>query len=109
MQLSTGAKGWLWFLFIVNIIGGMLNLISLILTGILGLFSVVSSIILIIGVGIMLFQQKKLGFYLMCVSAVISLISNLVIGTGFIAAVVGAGLLPLITFLVLKNCWDQMR
>ena len=107
-MLSSGAKGWLWFLFIVNIIGGVFTLIGLFFTGFSGLFSLISSLLLIAGVAIMLFQQRKLGFYLMCAAAALSFLINLINGTGIIAAALGAVLCPLITYLVLKNCWDQM-
>lgn len=116
MQLNTGAKVWLWIVFVLNIITCVLAIVGSI--GVLALLgpgmfiatlaSIAAEIVLILGVAMLLFKGKKVGFYLLCACAVIGLVLNLITGAGIVQSILGAVLFPLITYLLIKNQWYEL-
>lgn len=109
MQLNAAAKGWLWFVFIVN----ALVCLSAIGTAVtlspkIGIFTAAAEVLILIGVGLLLFKQKKVGFYIICAVVVVNLVVNIVLGVGIIRSVISAVIMPLITFLCLKSQWDEL-
>lgn len=116
MQLNTGARVWLWIVFVLNIVGcvlaaiGSLGLLAVAGLGtfIITLISIAINVVLIIGVALMLFNSQKSGFYLMCGCAAVGLVLNLILGTGLIRAIIGAIVCPLITYLFLREQWNEM-
>ncbi len=116
MELNTGAKVWLWIIFVINIITLVVS-IPTILTGItllgptytlLSVISIVVSCVFVAGIAVLLFGHKKVGFYLMVVAAVASLILNIALGTNIVRAIISAVLCPLITYFVIKSQWDEL-
>lgn len=106
--MTTGLKVWLWVVFVLNIISAVTSVFAAMLLPILWV-SVVLEIVIIVGIGLLLFGQKKIGYYLVCAMAVLGLIVNVVLGTNIIYAVISAVLMPLITWLLMKNTWDQFE
>lgn len=106
--MTTGLKGWLWFVLVVNAI----SCVSMVTTAILvplAWVSVALEILIIAGVSMLLFGRKKMGFYLICGAAVLGLVINVILGVNIIYAVVSAVLMPLITWLLMKNTWYEFQ
>lgn len=116
MTWNTGAKVWLWIVFVLNIIAFVFAAIGVIgLTALLGplvlvatLLSLVVEVILIVGVAMLLFKGKKIGFYLLVACAVIGLILNLISGAAIVKSIISAVVMPLITYLLIKKQWDEL-
>lgn len=116
MQLNSGAKVWLWIIFVLNIVSVALTAVGLpgvmllfdLKTLLVSILGVVLSVIVIVGIGILLFRQKKIGFYLICTCAVAGLIVNIIIGNGIIWSAISAVVSPLITYLFLKSQWEEL-
>lgn len=116
MKLNTGAKVWLWIVFVLNIIAFAMAIIGVAaLTAIAGpivlvatILSLVAEVVLIVGVAMLLFSGKKIGFYLMVACAVAGLILNLIAGEAIARSIVSAVLCPLITYLLIKNQWNEL-
>ena len=108
MKKST--KIWLWVALVICIATTILNATE-------GRWpSVAMAVCSMIGLCILLFAQKKLGFYLMCgfntlsflYSAVGSLSGeNAVVGV--VMSFVGAALIPVITGLFLRSQWKELK
>lgn len=107
-SMKTGLKVWLWFLFIVNIISAFVVATAALFAPLLWV-NVITEIILVVGVCLLLFGKKKVGFYLMCACAVISFVVNLISGTNIASAIVGLILCPSITYLLLKDGWEKFQ
>lgn len=128
--MSKGLKGWLWFIFVVNILAAVGSLMTAVgaaaLSASLGLgagyialcvVSLILEIVVLVGIAMMLFAQKKLGYYLLCAAAVVGFIVNLITygmldaltAANIAQAVLGLVLCPLITFLVAKKDWNNLK
>ena len=70
--MNTGLKVWLWIVFVINIISGVM-MIPLMLIQPLLIVSLIAEVLIIVGAGLILFAQKKVGFYLMIACAATSL------------------------------------
>ena len=108
MQWSTGAKVWLWLVLVVNVLSCVSIALVLLIAPAAAIISLVLELILIAGVVLLLFRRQRIGFYLLCVCSVLSLIVNIISGTGIVRAIVSAVLFPLITYLVIKNQWNEL-
>ncbi|MDE6607666.1 MAG: hypothetical protein K2K54_07925 [Lachnospiraceae bacterium] len=108
MQWGTGAKVWMWIVLVVNGLSclGIIPIFAVL--PVLAIITLVLEIILIVGVIILLFKRQKIGFYLLCVCAVLTMIFNIILGTGIIRAVASVILMPTITFLVIRDQWNDL-
>lgn len=111
--MTKGCKIWLYILFIMQIIGCVSTLatakyIMALLDIGLGYIIVgtILSLAAIISCGLLLFQQKKVGFYGFCAIALISFIRNIIIGFNFFFALFCMVVAPLITYLFMKSNGD---
>lgn len=130
VTMSKGLKGWLWFIFVVNILAAVGALVTAFgaaaLSASLGLgagyivlcvVSLVLEIVLVIGIAMMLFAQKKLGYYLLCAAAVVGFVVNLITygmldvltAANIVQAILGLILCPLITFVAAKKDWNNLK
>lgn len=106
-KLAGGARGWSIFCIVVNALAALGNLVSAITNKTPLLFlSVVLSAAVITGFFLLL-QTKKLGFYIVCGCAAVSIIINIISGS-YGAAVFGL-LNPLITWLLLRKQWNILK
>lgn len=113
-MLSKGCKIWFWFLLIVDclaVIGYLLSIVKSPLSSILG---IIGAVLTLGGAALILFKQQKLGFYLICASAVLGLIGTLVtadkIGAGtIIGGVIGALISPLISWYFVNKNKDVLQ
>ena len=109
MKKST--KIWLWFALILCAATTVLN-------ASFGRWpSVVIAVVSIIGLGLLLFRQKKSGFILMCICYVLSFLVGVVGGTSggtslavsIAMSLIGSALVPVVTALFLRGQWDQLK
>lgn len=128
--LNTGLKVWLWIIFVINIIAAVAALITVFgaaaVSATLGLgagytvlclLSLILEVALVVGIAMMLFAQKKLGFYLLCATAVVAFVVNLITygmlsaltPVNIVRAVVSMILFPLVTYLLAKKDWDNLK
>ena len=106
--MNTGLKVWLWIVFVINIISGVM-MIPLMLIQPLLIVSLIAEVLIIVGAGLILFAQKKVGFYLMIACAAIGLVINIFGGVGVVKSIISAVLCPLITYLFMQKDWDSFR
>ena len=79
-KLGTGLQVWLWIIFVLNIITALGALAAVVGSAALGVgpvytvlcvVSFLLEIVLIVGIAMLLFKSKKVGFYMICGAAVI--------------------------------------
>lgn len=103
--MKTHTKVWLWLIFIVNILTAF-SYLRMALRSPLYWAYVLSEVCLVVAAYLMLFQQKKLGFYIFCAIAFIVFFLNISQGVMIVFALLGAVLGPVITYLFMKSSWD---
>lgn len=109
--MNKKTKIWLWVAIVISACTTILNLTYGRIP------SVVIAIVSIVGLFILLFKEKKIGFQLVCVcyilSFIIGIVSGISEGTGVFASVImsliGSALIPGITALFLKGQWDRLH
>ncbi len=106
--MTTGLKVWLWFVLVVNAISGVTMIATALIVPVVWV-SVLLEALIVAGTAMLLFAQKKMGFYLIIGAAVLGVIINLVLGGNLIMALVSAIVMPMITWLLLKNVWYDFK
>ncbi|MCD7905233.1 MAG: hypothetical protein LUG24_06610 [Clostridiales bacterium] len=107
--MTKGCKIWLWFIFICNIISCVSCLALISLIGILGAYSAVVCAVMIAGIALLLFKQKKVGFYIMLVMAVVAFIVNIMSGVSIIYALASAVVSPAVTYYFIGKNSDVIK
>ena len=102
--MNTGLKVWLWIVFVINIISGVMMIPLMLIQPLL-----IAEVLIIVGAGLILFAQKKVGFYLMIACAAIGLVINIFGGVGVAKSIISAVLCPLITYLFMQKDWDSFQ
>ena len=119
-KLSTGLTVWLWIIFVINIIVALGAVLTTIGASAVGLgagytvvcsLSVVLEIILIVGIAMMLFAHKKVGFFIIIAAAVLGLVVNVITykmldaftAANIVKSVLSAVIAPLIVYLFAKK------
>ena len=116
------AKFWLWFVFIVNIIALVISVLGLVGSVVLGpafiaimLVTVILEVAIIVGVSMLLFKKKKVGFFIICgcqvVNVILSFITGAIVGTAASTGVraIGSAIISVvILYFAIKNYWDQL-
>ena len=102
--MNTGLKVWLWIVFVINIISGVMMIPLMLIQPLL-----IAEVLIIVGAGLILFAQKKVGFYLMIACAAIGLVINIFGGVGVVKSIISAVLCPLITYLFMQKDWDSFQ
>lgn len=96
--MTKGCKIWLWILMVgagFSIIGGFT---SISYSAGSGIFAIIMGLVQLAGISLLLFQQKKEGFYLICAACLITFIFNITHQTNFVLALIGAVASPAITY-----------
>ena len=107
--MSKASKIWLWIALVMCVCTTGLNLSE-------GRWlSVGIAVVSIIGLCILLFGQRKVGFVIMCVCAV----GSFVVGASqnfaqlgamsILMSLIGSALVPVITGLFIKSQWSQLQ
>ena len=99
--MKTGAKVWLWIMLVANSLA-CVSYILLTLANPLYFLYILAEAGMITAVCLLLFFKRRLGFYIFLTVAAIALVMNI------IAALLGAVVGPLITYLVLKGSWEAL-
>lgn len=105
--MSKISRIWLLILLIINTIMAIVSLA----VGFLNPLSWVSTMIVVvyvIGIALMLFKMKKIGFHLMIAAQIMGLIVNMNLGDGFLSAVISSALPLVITYLIVRKDWVNM-
>jgi len=105
-KMSSGLKIWLWIVLVLNALSLVGTIIAAILAPLL-FFSAIGTVLIIVGVCMILFKQKKLGFYIICGTVAIVLVFNIIGGNGIILSIISAVIMPGITYLFMKPTWDS--
>lgn len=109
--MKKTSKIWLWAALVICICTTVMNALE-------GRWpSVAIAVISIIGLCILLFKEKKLGFYVMCICAavtfLVSTVHSIQGGTSvvlyIVMSLVGAAIVPLITGLFIKSQWKELK
>ena len=107
--MNKASKIWLWIALVLCVCTTGLNLSE-------GRWlSVAIAVVSIIGLCILLFGQRKVGFVIMCVCAV----GSFVVGASqnfaqlgavsILMSLIGSALVPVITGLFIKSQWSQLQ
>ena len=54
-------------------------------------------------------SKEKMGFFLICGGAAVSLVLNIILGGNIVSSVVSAVIMPLIIWLLIKNTWYEFH
>ncbi len=107
--MKTGAKVWLWIVLVLGALGLLGNLTLFLANPLIAIIYVAASVLIVAGCAVVLFKFQKLGFYLLIAGYVVNGIMNIVIGGAIISGILGMILVPLITYLVIKNDLPNMK
>lgn len=111
--MTKGAKIWLWIALVLCLLTTILNFSE-------GrIISVIIAIASLMGLILLLFKERKAGFYIMCICNAISCLysiatsASLVEGTYFVVyvvmSIVGAMIVPLITFFMIRKSFVNLQ
>jgi len=103
--MSNGLRIWLWVILVLNVIG-IIGSVGTALLIPIAWVSVLLSVLIIAGISLLLFKQKRVGYYMVIGAALLGLIVNVAVGVNIIYAVFAAVCMPLITWLFLRNNWS---
>ena len=106
--MTTGLKIWFWIVLIVNV-GTCVWEVLVALIAPLVWISVGLTMLVVLGTAMLLFARKKMGYYVICSSAVLGLIVKVCVGFGIVNALVSSVVMPLITGLLMVNTWHEFR
>lgn len=101
-------KTWLWLVLIVNVLTAI-TLFTTALQKPITFLTLIGAILLISGISLMLFMKKKLGYYLMCVAALVIFISNTIQGINILWGLSSMIISPLITYFLMKSDWESFN
>ena len=102
--MTRGLKVWLWIVLVFNAITGVTAIATAFLIPFMWVV-VLAEVLVVAGAAMLLFPQKKMGFFLICGGAAVSLIVNIILGQNIIGSAVSAVIMPLIIWLLIKNTW----
>lgn len=106
--MKSALKGWLWFIFIVNLLSIVVVLVGAFANPVLFL-SLIGGVLVVVGCALMLFKTMKAGYFIICGGAIVNFIVNLVLGANIAVAVIGLVVLPLVTYLIMRSEWEQFN
>ena len=101
--MDKGYKIWLWLLMIGGGISVLTGFATMSYSGGLGLFTVARGIAQLAGVSILLFKQRKDGFYIICAVAVMNFVFNIMHQINMLYALLGLVITPGITYLFIRK------
>mgnify|MGYP004468993991 CR=1 FL=1 len=104
MNITKGCKIWLWILIIgsgITALGGIWGLSYSVSAGV---FSIVMGILQFSGTFLLLFKQRKEGFYLLCIMAIINFVYNIaVLKINIVFAICSLIAMPAITYFFINK------
>ncbi len=102
-MMTTGCKIWLWIMLVANAISLVLGIISFSTLGVIGIYTIVAGIIAIVGICLLLFKKKRIGFYILLALAVVGLVVNIANGANIAVSILSATIAPALTFFFISK------
>ena len=96
--MTKGCKIWLWFIFVCNLLGIVLGFATLSLDIKAGIYTILAGIVMVGGIALLLFKQKKVGFYLIVAVTAVGIVCNILNGVNIAFALISAVVSPAITY-----------
>lgn len=104
MTITKGCKIWLWLLIIGSGITALVGILGLSYSVSAGLFTIVMGLLQFLGTFLLLFKQKKEGFYLLCAMAFINFVHNIVVSKiNIVFAICSLIAMPAITYFFINK------
>lgn len=109
--MKNGCKIWLYILMIGGLISFIVGFLTLPYSITAGVWTVLLAGIQMIGVAILLFKQRKEGFYILCVMKIVDFLYNVIIvrQVNVIFALISAIAMPVITYLFINKGMEQEK
>lgn len=102
-MMTTGCKIWLWIMLVANAISLVLGIISFSALGVIGIYTIAAGILAIVGICLLLFKKKRIGFYILLALAVVGLIVNIANGANIAVSILSAIIAPALTFFFISK------
>lgn len=96
--MTKGCKIWLWIILVVNSLTALMGLATMSISVGAGLWTIFIEAVAITGISLMLFKQKRMGFYIMVAAVIVTLFVNLAQHINPAMALVSAIISPSITY-----------
>lgn len=106
--LSTGCKIWFWVVLVLNALSALIS-IFFIKESAVYIASLISGIGMCAGAGMILFQKKKLGFYVLLAMAAFNLLVSVISGTYSAGMLVGPIANALISYYFVRGNSDVLK
>ncbi len=88
---------------VANAISLVLGIISFSTLGVIGIYTIVAGIIAIVGICLLLFKKKRIGFYILLALAVVGLVVNIANGANIAVSILSAIIAPALTFFFISK------
>lgn len=96
--MTKGCKIWLWIIFVCNVLSTILGITTISVDLKVGIYTALAGIVMVSGIALLLFKQKKVGFYLIVAVAAVGVVFNILNGVNIIFALISAVISPAITY-----------
>lgn len=96
--MTKGCKIWLWIIFVGNILSTILGITTISVDLKVGIYTILAGVVMVSGIALLLFKQKKVGFYLIVAVAAVGVVFNILNGVNIIFALISAVISPAITY-----------
>lgn len=108
--MTKGLKIWLWVVLVLNGFAVLGNVMALAVNASAVIY-IALNLVVVSGIVLLLFKQKKLGLYLYAGCAVIGLVLNIVLqnSSNLIASILMAFVAPGITYLLMRKTWNEFQ
>lgn len=107
--MNKGLKIWLWIILVLNSIVILGNIVAS-LANPIGFVYVALNVVLIVGIALLLFQQKKLGLFLYVgITFIVSILNIVLLKYSIIYSIFTAIFTPAITYLLMRPTWDEFK
>lgn len=104
MKITKGCRIWLLLLIIGSSISMLAGVVTVLFySGSSGAFVIVMGIMQLVGAAILLFKQKEVGFYILCIMAIINFIHNIVYKVNIPYAILSLIAMPAITYFFISR------
>ncbi len=103
MTITKGCKIWLWLLIIGSGITALVGFGGFSYSVSTGIFTIMMGILQFLGAFLLLFKQKKEGFYLLCAMSIINFVHNVVVNINIVFAICSLIAMPLITYFFINK------
>lgn len=109
--MNVKTKIWLWIALVLSVYVTCMNVFE-------GRWpSVGIAVIALVGLCMLLFKSKKLGYYIMCICYLCAFVVGIYEGTQWgtsilmsvVMSFIGSALIPVVTFLFIRSQWNNLK